>query len=177
VFTGGLTGPLREPTMSAVAAVLGLLGVLLYFGAFVPSLGQRAAALCSAALGLALLLASWALLLADVFWWPTWPAALALLFGHVGLRTGRGRAMRPVPLALRVVARVADALAYAHSQGVVHRDIKPANVMIDPSDDSVKVTDFGIARITDSSRTRTGMVLGTPSFMSPEQMAGRRVDG
>jgi serine/threonine-protein kinase len=59
----------------------------------------------------------------------------------------------------------------------VHRDIKPANVMIDPASDTVKVTDFGIARVTDASRTRTGMVLGTPSFMSPEQMAGRRVDG
>jgi serine/threonine protein kinase len=72
---------------------------------------------------------------------------------------------------------VAEALAYAHSQGVVHRDIKPANVMVDLSRDLVKVTDFGIARISDSSRTRTGMVLGTPSFMSPEQMAGLRVDG
>jgi serine/threonine-protein kinase len=83
----------------------------------------------------------------------------------------------PVPAVLHIVARVADALAYAHSHGVVHRDIKPANVMIDPTANTVKVTDFGIARITDSSRTRTGMVLGTPSFMSPEQMAGRRVDG
>ena len=83
----------------------------------------------------------------------------------------------PVPDVLQIVARVAQALAYAHSQGVVHRDIKPANVMIDPASDTVKVTDFGIARVTDASRTRTGMVLGTPSFMSPEQMAGRRVDG
>jgi serine/threonine protein kinase len=83
----------------------------------------------------------------------------------------------PVPVVLQTVARVAQALAYAHSQGVVHRDIKPANVMIDPDSDTVKVTDFGIARVTDTSRTRTGMVLGTPSFMSPEQMAGRRVDG
>ena len=83
----------------------------------------------------------------------------------------------PVPTVLQTVARVAQALAYAHTQGVVHRDIKPANVMIDPASDIVKVTDFGIARITDASRTRTGMVLGTPSFMSPEQMAGRRVDG
>ena len=83
----------------------------------------------------------------------------------------------PVPAVLQIVARVAQALAYAHSQGVVHRDIKPANVMIDPDSDTVKVTDFGIARVTDASRTRTGMVLGTPSFMSPEQMAGRRVDG
>ncbi len=83
----------------------------------------------------------------------------------------------PVPAVLQTIARVAQALAYAHGQGVVHRDIKPANVMIDPASDTVKVTDFGIARVTDASRTRTGMVLGTPSFMSPEQMAGRRVDG
>lgn len=83
----------------------------------------------------------------------------------------------PVADVVRIASRVADALGYAHSQGVVHRDIKPANVMIDLAADLVKVTDFGIARIADSSRTRTGMVLGTPSFMSPEQMAGRRVDG
>jgi serine/threonine protein kinase len=83
----------------------------------------------------------------------------------------------PVATALQVVARVADALHYAHSQGVVHRDIKPANVVVDPESDMVKVTDFGIARVADSARTRTGMVLGTPSFMSPEQLAGRRVDG
>ncbi|MET0334884.1 MAG: serine/threonine-protein kinase [Rhizobacter sp.] len=83
----------------------------------------------------------------------------------------------PVPTVLHIVARVADALHYAHSQGVVHRDIKPANVVVDLEADSVKVTDFGIARVADSARTRTGMVLGTPSFMSPEQLAGRRVDG
>lgn len=103
--------------------------------------------------------------------------AMEFLKGHDLQRHTTGAALLPVTAVLRIVSRVADALAYAHSQGVVHRDIKPANVMIDPADDSVKVTDFGIARITDSSRTRTGMVLGTPSFMSPEQMAGRRVDG
>ena len=75
------------------------------------------------------------------------------------------------------MARVALALAYAHTQGVVHRDIKPANVMIDLSRSAIKVTDFGIASVTNSCRTRTGMVLGTPSFMSPEQLAGRRADG
>jgi eukaryotic-like serine/threonine-protein kinase len=84
----------------------------------------------------------------------------------------------PVAAVLRCMARVALALHYAHSQGVVHRDIKPANVMVDLAADSVKVTDFGIARIAaDASRTRTGLVLGSPSFMSPEQMAGQRVDG
>jgi serine/threonine-protein kinase len=103
--------------------------------------------------------------------------AMEYLKGHDMQRYTSAANLLPVPTVLRIVSRVADALAYAHSQGVVHRDIKPANVMIDPADDSVKVTDFGIARITDSSRTRTGMVLGTPSFMSPEQMAGRRVDG
>ena len=84
----------------------------------------------------------------------------------------------PVAVVLRYMARVALALHYAHSQGVVHRDIKPANVMVDLAADTVKVTDFGIARISaEASRTRTGMVLGSPSFMSPEQMAGQRVDG
>ncbi len=83
----------------------------------------------------------------------------------------------PLPKTLSIVARVAEALSYAHLQNVVHRDIKPANIMYDPQADSVKVTDFGIARITDSSRTKTGMVLGTPSYMSPEQLAGKKIDG
>jgi serine/threonine-protein kinase len=61
--------------------------------------------------------------------------------------------------------------------GIVHRDIKPANIMYEPESDTVKVTDFGIARITDSSKTKTGMVLGTPSYMSPEQLSGRKIDG
>jgi serine/threonine-protein kinase len=83
----------------------------------------------------------------------------------------------PVPRVLSIVARVAEALAYAHRQNVVHRDIKPANIMYEADSDTVKVTDFGIARITDSSKTKTGLVLGTPSFMSPEQLAGKKVDG
>ena len=82
-----------------------------------------------------------------------------------------------VPVVLSIVARVAQALGYAHKQLVVHRDIKPANIMYEPASDTVKVTDFGIARITDSSKTKTGLVLGTPSFMSPEQLAGKKVDG
>jgi serine/threonine-protein kinase len=90
--------------------------------------------------------------------------------------TSPGRLL-PVTQLLEIVARVAEALAYAHSQGVVHRDVKPANVMVDLESGLVKVTDFGVARLDDSSRTRTGLVLGTPSFMSPEQMAGRRTDG
>jgi eukaryotic-like serine/threonine-protein kinase len=86
-------------------------------------------------------------------------------------------ALLSLPKTLSIVARVAEALSYAHLQSVVHRDIKPANIMYDPQSDSVKVTDFGIARITDSSKTKTGMVLGTPSYMSPEQLAGKKIDG
>jgi len=83
----------------------------------------------------------------------------------------------PVDKAVSIVARVADALGYAHKQNIVHRDIKPANIMYEPESDAPKVTDFGIARITDSSKTKTGMVLGTPSYMSPEQLSGKKVDG
>ena len=89
----------------------------------------------------------------------------------------KGDQLLPVPQVLSIVARVAEALAYAHKQNVVHRDIKPANIMYEKESDTVKVTDFGIARITDSSKTKTGLVLGTPSFMSPEQLAGKKVDG
>ncbi len=85
--------------------------------------------------------------------------------------------LMPLPKVMDIVARVADALAYAHGNNVVHRDVKPANIMYEAESDQVKVTDFGIARITDSSRTKTGMVLGTPSYMSPEQLAGKKIDG
>ena len=83
----------------------------------------------------------------------------------------------PLPRMMGIIARVADALDYAHKQNVVHRDIKPANIMYDAGTDTPKVTDFGIARITDSSKTKTGMVLGTPSYMSPEQLAGKKIEG
>ena len=103
--------------------------------------------------------------------------AMEYVKGHDLLRHTLPGRLLPVAGVLHTLARVAAALAHAHSQGVVHRDVKPANVMIDPDSSTVKVTDFGVARITDACRTRTGMVLGTPSFMSPEQMAGRNVDG
>ena len=85
--------------------------------------------------------------------------------------------LMPLPRVLDITIKVADALNYAHANQVVHRDIKPANIMYEYESQVVKVTDFGIARITDSSRTKTGMVLGTPSYMSPEQLSGKKVDG
>ena len=78
---------------------------------------------------------------------------------------------------IELIARTADALGFAHKQNVVHRDIKPANLMYDMAGDVLKITDFGIARLTDAGSTRTGIVLGTPSFMSPEQLEGRIVTG
>jgi serine/threonine-protein kinase len=78
---------------------------------------------------------------------------------------------------LEVIARTADALGFAHKQQVVHRDIKPANLMFDAGTDVLKITDFGIARLSGLGTTRTGIVLGTPSFMSPEQLEGRTVTG
>lgn len=83
----------------------------------------------------------------------------------------------PIDKVVSIIARVADALGYAHKQNIVHRDIKPGNIMYEPESDVTKVTDFGIARITDSSKTKTGMVLGTPYYMSPEQFSGEKVDG
>jgi eukaryotic-like serine/threonine-protein kinase len=89
--------------------------------------------------------------------------------------TTKGKLL-PVSEVLEAVAKTADALDYAHAQGVVHRDIKPANIMR-LKDGTIKVTDFGIARITSQSKTATGTVMGTPSYMSPEQLAGSKVDG
>ena len=82
----------------------------------------------------------------------------------------------PVDKVLDYMARTADALDYAHKNGVVHRDIKPANIML-LEDGTLRVTDFGIARITESSKTATGTVMGTPFYMSPEQISGKKVDG
>ncbi|HBE88344.1 MAG TPA: serine/threonine protein kinase, partial [Elusimicrobia bacterium] len=82
----------------------------------------------------------------------------------------------PVDKVLEYIAHAADALAYAHKSGIVHRDIKPANIML-LDDGTIRVADFGIARITESSKTATGTVLGTPYYMSPEQIAGKKVDG
>ena len=78
---------------------------------------------------------------------------------------------------LRIMVSVLAALDYAHSKNIVHRDIKPANIMRKNETHEIKVMDFGIARITSSSKTKPGTVLGTPSYMSPEQVSGKKVDG
>jgi eukaryotic-like serine/threonine-protein kinase len=103
--------------------------------------------------------------------------AMELLRGrHLVEYTDPSRLLPPA-IAIEIMARLAEALHYAHQNQVVHRDIKPANIMFDAPSGELKITDFGIARLTDSGRTRTGVVLGTPSFMSPEQLQGRDVTG
>lgn len=82
----------------------------------------------------------------------------------------------PMRKVIDYVADIADGLGYAHDKGIVHRDIKPANIMLLKSG-VVKITDFGIARITATSQTMTGVIKGTPHYMSPEQFSGKKVDG
>lgn len=103
--------------------------------------------------------------------------AMELLRGRHLIEYTSPTRLLPPAIAIEIVARLADALHYAHQNQVVHRDIKPANIMFDAPSGELKITDFGIARLTDSGRTRTGVVLGTPSFMSPEQLQGRPVTG
>jgi serine/threonine-protein kinase len=85
---------------------------------------------------------------------------------------------RQLPLSQKIgyMVQVARALDYAHKRGVVHRDIKPANIVV-TKDGTIKVVDFGIARLVDTSRSQTGLLIGTVNYMSPEQVRGERVDG
>jgi serine/threonine-protein kinase len=102
--------------------------------------------------------------------------AMELLDG-LGLNVWCRKAnLLPIDRVIEIAAVVAEALEYAHRQGVVHRDIKPANIMVGNTR-SVKVMDFGIARMTTSTKTQTKVILGTPSYMSPEQLNGTIVDG
>ena len=86
---------------------------------------------------------------------------------------------RPMPLdlVLETVTQMAEALAFAHEHGVIHRDIKPSNVVVTGQRGRIKLTDFGIAHLTNSEQTQTGQMLGSPRYMSPEQAMGRQVDG
>jgi serine/threonine-protein kinase len=98
--------------------------------------------------------------------------AMEVVAGGDLTRYTRAQRLLPEPLVLRLCQRVAQALAYAHRQGVVHRDVKPANVLVDWSIDSIKLADFGLARAADSVQTGTGIVPGSPAYMAPEQLAG-----
>ena len=100
---------------------------------------------------------------------------------NLGTRLQEGGAMDPVDVR-RILKEVADALSYAHKRNVVHRDIKPDNILLDADSGRAMVTDFGIARALtdkgDSRLTATGMAIGTPAYMSPEQSAGESdIDG
>jgi hypothetical protein len=103
--------------------------------------------------------------------------AMEYLKGHHLSDYSRANNLLEPRKVLDIASRTAAALGFAHKQQVVHRDIKPANLMYDASNDTLKITDFGIARLTGAGSTRTGIVLGTPSFMSPEQLEGRTVTG
>jgi serine/threonine protein kinase len=106
--------------------------------------------------------------------------AMSLIHGET-LATRLIREPRPpLPFVESVLTQVADALAYAHTSGVVHRDIKPDNILIDGETGRATVTDFGIARALEGGArlTQTGIAVGTPAFMSPEQATGdREIDG
>jgi serine/threonine-protein kinase len=103
--------------------------------------------------------------------------AMELVDGHDMRRYTRKEGLLPINRIMEMAAQIAEALDYAHRNGVVHRDIKPSNIMLDKAGRQVKVADFGIARIGSSGKTRTGTVLGTPPYMSPEQLSGRPLDG
>ena len=75
-----------------------------------------------------------------------------------------------------LIAQIGEALDYAHRKGIIHRDVKPANIML-TTDGKIKITDFGIAKVASSNLTTTGQFLGTPNYMSPEQVSGAPVDG
>ena len=103
--------------------------------------------------------------------------AMEFLHGHDLSRYCYPDNLLSVQDVIDIIINAASALNYAHEKQVVHRDIKPANIMYLPEIESIKITDFGIARVAETVVTRTGRIFGTPSYMSPEQLYGRPVDG
>ena len=102
--------------------------------------------------------------------------AMEYLEGEDLVKYTKKNNLLPMLKVIDYAADIADALDYAHQKGIVHRDIKPANIMLLKTG-IVKITDFGVARIIATSKTQTGVVRGTPYYMSPEQFSGKKVDG
>jgi len=101
--------------------------------------------------------------------------AMELLHGQDLKHAIRRRVIRTLEQKLNVMEQLCDGLELAHSQNIVHRDLKPANIHVQP-DGQVKIMDFGLARLSGSEMTRTGMVMGTPNYMAPEQVRGEKAD-
>ena len=102
--------------------------------------------------------------------------AMELVAGTSLASFTRGAQLMPLTAVLNTCTRVAEALAHAHQLGIVHRDVKPHNILLDHPGQTVKLADFGIATLGDTFRTQTGIVPGTPVYMSPEQLCGGLVD-
>jgi tRNA A-37 threonylcarbamoyl transferase component Bud32/tetratricopeptide (TPR) repeat protein len=101
--------------------------------------------------------------------------AMELLGGDDLKKAIAERSLRTVEQKLGIMEQIASGLAFAHENNVVHRDLKPANVHLQP-DGTIKVMDFGLAKVSGSDMTRSGMIMGTPHYMSPEQVRGEKAD-
>ena len=106
----------------------------------------------------------------------TWFIAMEFVHGRELKECFDGNERFKIADCVRIMSQILAALDYSHRQGVIHRDVKPANIFLLP-DGTVKVADFGIAHIESSNLTQVGTVMGTPSYMSPEQIMGLPVDG
>jgi len=100
--------------------------------------------------------------------------AMAYVKGETLLEIIKRKAPLPLIRKLQIIEHLCAGLAYAHRQGVVHRDVKPGNVMVD-AEETLKILDFGIARLADSTLTVSGSIIGTPNYMSPEQIMGEGI--
>ncbi|HEY7819622.1 MAG TPA: serine/threonine-protein kinase, partial [Vicinamibacteria bacterium] len=101
--------------------------------------------------------------------------AMEFVDGQTVTEILQGEQLKP-EVVVSLVSQIASAIDYAHSEGVIHRDIKPSNVIV-YAGEKVKVTDFGIAKMMDAEATNSGLMMGTPSYMSPEQAMGEELDG